>query len=241
MGDIFLHPDRKKWRHELKFYIPYYEYEILRMRVKGLLKLDKNSIDEDGYHIRSLYFDNFQDNDLYEKTTGILKRKKFRIRIYNFQDSVIKIERKNRSGEYICKESFSITRSEYEELLNWNYDFLKEKDHVVAKDFYLYLRSEKMAPRVIVDYQREAYIGDVSDVRVTFDKGLRGSTNSIDIFDPNVVTAETLPTELLVLEVKYNKFLPTYIREVLQLDRHNRSAISKYVICRKNSMLYYKP
>lgn len=230
----------KKWRHELKYYINYYEYEILRKRVKGILKLDKNSVDEKGYLIRSLYFDNMVDNDLYEKNYGILKRKKFRVRIYNYQDHIIKLEKKSRYGEYISKESVSITRAEYDQLLNWEFDFLKEKNSEVANDFYLYLRSEHMSPRVIVDYEREAYIGNVSDVRITFDKGLRSGTNSFDIFNPFLVTAETLPTELLVLEVKFNQFLPDYIWSLLQLDRHHRAAISKYVICRENSMVYYK-
>ena len=230
----------KKFRHELKFYINQFEYESLRKKVKAVLRQDKNSINENGYHIRSLYFDNLYNTDLYEKNYGILKRKKIRIRIYNKADSIIKLERKYRYGEYICKESASIEKEEYEQILNYNYDFLLKKDKAIYKDFYLYLRSEKLSPKVIVDYVREAYVGEESDVRITFDKNLSVGMNSIDIFNENLVTIESLQAPLLIMEVKFNEYLPTYIRKVLALDAHNRSAISKYVICREGRIQFNK-
>lgn len=231
----------KKLRHELKFYINMHEYELLRKKLQMILQRDKHTVNEDGYHIRSLYFDNVFDNDLYEKSYGIFKRKKFRIRIYNLSDDVIKLEKKNRFGEMINKESLSISRNEYEQLLSWDYDFLRERNDPLAKDFYLYLRSQHMAPKVIVDYVREAYTEDLEDVRITFDKFLSTGCNSLDIFEKNMVTIEALQYPLLIMEVKFNSFLPDYIRAILQLDSHHRSAISKYAICREENMRFYKP
>jgi hypothetical protein len=230
----------KKFRHELKFYINYYEYEVLRRKLKAVLKQDQYSINDQGYHIRSLYFDNLYENDLYEKNNGILKRKKIRIRIYNKSDNVIKLERKHRYGEYICKESVSLTEEEYQKVLAYDYDFLREKQSPLYRDFYLYLRSEKLSPKIIVDYKREAYVGSESDVRITFDKELSTGTNSIDIFNKDIVTVEALTFPRLIMEVKFNEYLPTYIRRLLELDSHNRSAISKYVICREVGMQFYK-
>lgn len=230
----------KKFRHELKYYINQFEYEFLKVKLKAILNQDKHSIDEAGYHIRSLYFDNLYNNDLYEKNYGILKRKKIRIRIYNKSDSVIKLERKYRYGEYICKESASLTRDEYEKLLRYDYDFLLKKDKPLYKDFYLYLRSENLTPKVIVDYIREAYIGEESDLRITFDKQLSASTNSLDIFNTNLVTVEALDYPRLIMEVKFNEYLPSFVRQVLNLGSHNRSAISKYVICRELGMKFNK-
>lgn len=230
----------KKLRHELKYYINLSEYEILREKLKFILKKDNFSVDENGYHIRSLYFDNALDNDLYEKSFGIFKRKKFRIRIYNKSDKVIKLEKKNRYGEMINKESLTISKDEYDKILSWNYDFLLEKEDPLARDFYLFLRSEHMSPKIIVDYVREAYIGDIEDVRVTFDKCLSAGLNSIDLFEKNMVTIEALTFPMMIMEVKYNSYLPDYIRDILQLDGHHRSAISKYVICRESNMNFYK-
>lgn len=230
----------KKFRHELKYYINYYEYEILRKKLNSVLRQDKYSVDEQGYHIRSLYFDNLHDNDLYEKNYGILKRKKIRIRIYNTSDNVIKLERKYRYGEYICKESVSLSREEYQKILNYEYDFLREKEGPLFRDFYLYLRSENLTPKIIVDYTREAYVGNESDVRITFDKELSAANNTFDVFNKDIVTVEALPYPLLIMEVKFNEYLPTYIRRLLDLESHNRSAISKYVICREMGKKYFK-
>ncbi|TXC81594.1 polyphosphate polymerase domain-containing protein [Metabacillus litoralis] len=229
----------KKFRHELKYYITEKDYLILRNKIGVLLKQDDHSIDQQGYLIRSLYFDNIHDHDLFQKNYGILRRKKFRIRIYNHSDEVIKLEKKSRQGEYILKTSVSISKEEYLKLLDWDYEFLRNKEQPLYKEFYHYLNSEYMRPRVIVDYIREAYIGHISNVRITFDKELSVVTNSTDLFNPNNSSTEVLPSSQMILEVKYDEFLPEYIRAVLQLGAHNRSAISKYVLCRMKSIQYH--
>ena len=230
----------KKLRHELKFYINVSEYELLRKKLQIVLKKDENMVNEEGYHIRSLYFDNVYDSDLFEKNYGIYKRKKFRVRIYNQSDQIIKLEKKNRYGEMINKESISISRDEYERLLMWDYDFLLDKKASAARDFYLFMRTQHMSPKIIVDYVREAYMENIEDVRITFDKYLSAAINSIDIFEKDIVTIEALNEPLMIMEVKFNSYLPDYIRDILQLDSHQRSAISKYVICREAGMTYYK-
>ncbi|MCM3790862.1 polyphosphate polymerase domain-containing protein [Domibacillus indicus] len=229
----------KKFRHELKFYITERDYELMREKIGLLLPQDQYSVDERGYLIRSLYFDNVHDHDLIQKNNGVFRRKKFRIRTYNYSDSVIRLEKKSRQGEYILKSSVPITRSEYTRLLEWDYAFLQEKEGPLYQEFYYYLNSYYMKPRVIVDYVREAYVGPMSNIRITFDKELSFVTNTIDLFDQSGVSEEVLDYPKTILEVKYDEFLPDYIRQVLQLDSHNRSAISKYVHCRMASIRYH--
>ncbi|MED4532365.1 polyphosphate polymerase domain-containing protein [Metabacillus fastidiosus] len=229
----------KKFRHELKFYITEQDYSVLRKKIGLLLPQDEYSVDEQGYLIRSLYFDNVHDHDLIQKNNGIFRRKKFRIRTYNYSDSVIRLEKKSRQGEYILKSSVAISREEYESLLNWDYAFLQMKRDPLYNEFYYYLNSYYMKPRVIVDYVREAYVGSMSNVRITFDKELSFVTNTVDLFNNDAVSEEVLDYPKTILEVKYDEFLPDYIRQVLQLDTHNRSAISKYVHCRQASIRYH--
>jgi hypothetical protein len=229
----------KKFRHELKFYITENDYLVLRQKLKLVLHQDHHSVNDQGYLIRSLYFDNVHDHDLHHKNNGVFLRKKFRIRIYNHKDDVIKLEKKSRQGEYILKTSAPLTKEEYNKLVNWDYEFLKEKNHALFLEFYHYLYGEFLRPRVIVDYVREAYIGDISNVRITFDKELSFVTNSLDLFDSHNISEEVLAHPLMILEVKYDEFLPTYLRQLIQLDAHNRSAISKYVLCRMASIQYH--
>ncbi|MFB9325899.1 polyphosphate polymerase domain-containing protein [Paenibacillus aurantiacus] len=228
----------KKLRHEMKYYIHYHEYLGLRERVGAVLTMDKNSIGRDGYHIRSLYFDNMHEAALNDKNDGIFQRKKYRIRIYNKSDRVIKLERKSKYHEYIAKESASMTREEYDRIIAGDWEFLRNSESPLARDFYFDNKHGLLKPAVVVDYQREAYIFPVSDVRITFDKSLKGSIQSLDIFDPNLPMVESIEGPKTILEVKYNQFLPDFVYGLIQMSAANRSTISKYVICRERRKSY---
>lgn len=229
---------RRKMRHELKYYIPIYEKYALRERVRRVMSLDHNSVTEDGYHIRSLYFDNVHESALHDKTNGILRRKKYRIRIYNKSDQVIKLERKSKMNHLVMKESARLTKDEYYSLLHGDIYVLHAKSAPLLRDFYFDLKNEHMKPAVVVDYIREAYTYPISDVRVTFDKQLSASVQSFDIFDPSLITREMIHGPQTILEVKYNQFLPDMISNLLQMPAHSRSAISKYVICKESRKVY---
>ena len=90
----------KQYRHELKYIISEGEHKLLSMRIKACLKQDYYaSINGGEYLIRSLYFDDPFDSALWEKTSGVGSRDKFRIRIYNLTDDAIKLERKHKEGQ----------------------------------------------------------------------------------------------------------------------------------------------
>lgn len=228
----------KKLRHEIKYYIHHHEALALRNRVGAVLMMDKNSIGRDGYHIRSLYFDNVHESALLDKNNGIFHRKKYRIRIYNKSDKVIKLERKSKYHDYIAKESASMTREEFDRIINGDYDFMRDSDNRLTRDFYYDCKHGFMKPGVVVDYVREAYIFPVSDVRITFDKKLKASIQSLDIFDVNLPMVESIEGPKTILEVKYNQFLPDFVHGLIQMSAHNRSTISKYVICRERRKSY---
>jgi hypothetical protein len=225
--------DLTTFRHEFKYYINYIEYESLRRRLKTVLKHDKHSNNGGDYHIRSLYFDDLSNTSLYEKQAGILDRKKFRIRIYNISDSVIKLEKKSRIGQYINKESAFLTLKNYKDIINGDVSFLKYSDNNLFREFYLQYTTRLIRPNVIVDYVREAYTHDLSNIRITFDKFLRTGLNNLEIFNKNMPTIDVIEEPKMIMEVKYDHFLPDYIRDVLQIKTSQRYAISKFVICKK--------
>ena len=225
--------NKKVFRHEVKYYINYFEYEILRNRLKVILEKDKFANENGDYHIRSLYFDDIHNTALFEKQSGVLKRKKYRIRIYNLKDSVIKLEKKSRVAQFIHKESAPLTRQEYDMIINQDIDFLKESGNKLFHEFYFDIVSSLFKPRVIVDYIREAFIWDGSNVRITFDKYLKTGLYETDIFNKDIPTIDVLEEPKMILEIKYDNFLPDFIRCILQINSNQKYAISKYVICRK--------
>ncbi|WP_166242806.1 polyphosphate polymerase domain-containing protein [Paenibacillus turpanensis] len=229
----------RKLRHEQKYYIHPHEYITLRQQLSLLLRLDGNSQNREGYGIRSLYFDGPHDHALYDKTNGIFSREKYRIRIYNGSDRVIKLERKSKYGDYVSKEAASLTRETYDRLLQGDSGCLKEAGIPLLQDFYRALQ-RGYRPAAIVDYVREAYVYEPGDVRITFDKKLSAGVNTFDLFDPALVLIEALDQPRMILEIKFNEFLPDVIRKLALPTAANRSAISKYVICREVCIRHFK-
>jgi hypothetical protein len=228
---------QKVFRHELKYYINYIEYESLKRRLKYVLKKDKYADDNGNYHIRSLYFDDLSSTALFEKQSGVLTRIKFRIRIYNIDNSVIKLESKSRVGQFIHKESATLSLGNYHDLIDGNIEFLRDSSNILFKKFYIELTIRRQKPNVIVDYIREAYIYDINNIRITFDKFLKTGLNKLDIFDKELPTIDVMEEPKMILEIKYDHFLPDFIRSLLQFSSHQRYAISKFVICKKFTKL----
>lgn len=222
------------FRHEMKFYINYRDYATLRGMLKAVMRYDRFGGEDGTYFVRSLYFDDIYESALLEKIAGYDSRRKYRIRAYNFKDDNIRFEKKYKHGQYIAKTDIRLSRSEYESIMAEDYDFLKYRDEELAKELYLEMRNNMLRPRVIVDYFREAFVFPIEEVRVTFDKDLRAGLWKGDIFDKNAPVMPMYDSGLMVMEVKFYKFLPEFIRTALNgLNASDRCAISKYVICRK--------
>ncbi len=225
----------KPYRHELKYVISEGEHRILSRRLQSALPPDKYAARNGGeYFIRSLYFDDPYDTAIAEKADGIQVRDKFRIRIYNLSDRTIKLERKHKDGAYIQKSSLTITRAECDAIMSGQYGFLLERPEPFAGQMYGILRTRQLRPKVLVDYTREPYVYPIEDVRITFDKNIRTGMRSTDLFNPEVPTYPV--SELrncMILEVKFNRYLPTYIQSLVQLGASQHVAASKYVFCRQ--------
>lgn len=226
--------DKLQYRHEIKYYINYRDYTVLRGALRALMSLDENAGANDMYHIRSLYFDDMYETALQQKIAGRDNRCKYRIRIYDFSDNVIKFEKKIKHGQYIAKQSISLTRGEYERIVAGDYAFLLERNEPLAGDIFMQMKTAMLRPRVLVDYHREAYVHPVENVRITFDKDLKGGLAVTDIFNDQAPSMPVYEMGLMVLEVKFNRYLPESIKCALNsLSAARRSAISKYVLCRK--------
>jgi hypothetical protein len=225
----------KQYRHELKYVISEGEHKLLSMRVKACLKQDYHaSINGGEYFIRSLYFDDPFDSALWDKASGVSSRDKFRIRIYNLEDNAIKLERKHKEGQYIKKDSVSISRQDCDEIMRGNLECLKHNDSPFAMQFYGIFKANHMRPKVLVDYTREPYVFPSEDVRITFDKNVRTAMRCTELFNPHVITYPVWELRnCMILEVKFNESLPQYVQELLTLGAAERTAASKYVFCRQ--------
>lgn len=220
-------------RHEMKYYINKSVYHTLRNRLKTVIFTDSNMKREEGYLVSSLYFDDMYQSALEEKQSGIRFRKKFRIRCYNLEDNYIRLECKKKYDEFISKTSAALTRAEYDSILAGNYEFLGHRKEQICKELLAYNKTRLMKPGVAVEYMREAYVLPTGNVRITFDKDISSSIGNYDMFAKDYMTRKVLKEEIMVMEVKFDDFLPTHVMSILNTAMTDKCAISKYVMCRE--------
>ena len=220
-------------RHELKYFINPAELEALRQRLRGALAMDRHCVDGRPYIIRSLYFDDIEDSAFYDKQAGVMHRDKYRIRIYGMSDKAIFVERKRKQGDLIQKSSVQITRRLCDQLIEGNPTGLQKAQSPLLQEVFAQMRTRLLRPKVIVDYAREAYIHPAEEVRITFDMNLRSGLYSRDLFNPKLPTVCPHDRNVEILEVKFNNYLPGHIAALLHGVEAERSAVSKYVLCRR--------
>ena len=220
----------KIYRHELKYFLNDIDKELLKQRLDCYLEHDRHA--ESGeYIIRSMYFDDAWATAYEDKVNGLNKRKKYRIRIYNNSDKIIRLECKNKVDQYILKVSAALSREECDKILAGDCGFLLKREEKLCHEFYFDYVTTQLRPATIVDYVREPYVLKAGDVRITFDMGVKGASPFYSMFDNDVPMYDVLEDGRLILEVKYTEFCPTIIKELIQSVSTEFTAASKYVLC----------
>ena len=219
----------KDYRYELKFIINNSDIPILKKKLSLFMKYDEHYDGE--YFIRSLYYDDIYLSAYYEKLDGIKDRRKYRIRAYNFDKSYISLELKGKNDKLCYKKSCIITYEEYNKLLSKDYNSIQVNDRELLSDFIFELKTKNLVPMILVDYNREAYIYDQQDVRITFDSNIRFGSFNNDLFDDKAFTEKVFDDNSVLLEVKYNDRIPSFINDIIKSTKIVKIGISKYVLC----------
>lgn len=225
---------KKNYRHELKFGISYTDYLAMRERLASVMMRDPHASEDGLYHIRSVYFDNSDDKALMEKINGIAKREKFRIRYYNDDLSYITLEKKMKINDLCLKHDAVISEAECRKILSGDISFMKDHTEELVKELYAKMIYQRLKPRVLVSYVREPYIYRPGNVRVTFDSRVRTSLFTSDFLSNAIqdISATDEPGDML-LEVKYDAFLPGIIQDMIQVNNIRQQAFSKYGASRR--------
>ncbi len=215
-----------KFRHEWKHEINYLDALTLRARLSAVMMPDSHAVNGK-YEIRSLYFDTPCDKALREKVDGVNAREKFRIRYYNGDTSFIVLEKKSKLNGLCSKQSCRISAAEAQMILDGKLSWMLESEHKLCRELYCKMRSEQLAPKTIVDYTREAYVFPAGNVRVTIDSNIRTGIYCTDLLNPDAVTLPIADLPI-VLEVKWDEYLPDIIKDAVTIPGRRMSAFSKY-------------
>jgi len=231
-GDVNL-----DFRHEVKHEINYLDKLVLCQRLKAICKPDPHANDY-SYFIRSIYFDNLNDKALKEKVDGVNKREKFRIRFYNFNEDYIMLEKKSKINGLCNKQQTPVTKDEVQRILNGDIDWMLSPDgqntditRPLLIELYSKMRFQGLLPKTLVDYTRDVFIYEPGNVRITLDYNIRTGISSTDFFNPLAVTVPAGDSGI-ILEVKWDEYLPDIIRDIIQVGNTHEAAFSKYMACR---------
>ncbi|MDD6275980.1 MAG: polyphosphate polymerase domain-containing protein [Clostridia bacterium] len=218
------------FRHEYKHEINESDMAVLRDRLCAVAKHDiygDNGINV----IRSIYFDDSFDTALKEKINGVNKREKFRIRFYNGDLSFIRVEKKSKINGLCSKVYAVITAEEAAAVIDGKIDFMREDDRPLIRELYCKMRTEDLRAKSLVEYTREAFVYPAGNTRITLDSNLRTGTVKTDFLNPDCVTMPVRDAPI-ILEVKWDAFLPDIIRDTVNLKGRRETAFSKYAACR---------
>ena len=221
-------------RKEIKYLISRIEFLRLKKHLDLLMKKDTHGIDGK-YMIRSQYYDSIRDQDLNDNLDGIMEKRKIRLRTYSFDAKMIKLEYKCKSGTDGSKHFVWVTRDEALMMERGKYDFLLYHDEDLANILYLKMIQGGYKAKTIIQYNRNAYFYPVNDVRITFDTDLKSTINPYGLFTKDRSFVPLMTADCGILEVKYNNFLPSIFKELLQEIDSLSEASSKYSMARINN------
>jgi hypothetical protein len=226
----------QKYRHELKYLVSAAQIPLLKTRIASLMQRDPHAGKDGIYTIRSLYFDDYCNRCYYENENGTDPREKYRIRIYNHSDQKISLECKRKERGKTLKTACPLTRQQTEQLIRGEPPMVTEEIPPLLRKFAVEMKTRRLRPVVIVEYERIPYIYKNGNVRVTFDTQIASSSDVEDFFSETLSKRPVMPVGQQLLEVKFDEYLPDFIYRNLNLNRLQQTAFSKFYLCRKYSL-----
>jgi hypothetical protein len=215
------------FRFEKKYLLNNLQVEQLKMRLSPVMKLDPILGDRKFYSIRSLYFDDYCDTSFKQVINGVSKRYKYRIRFYNFNEDYIVLEKKYKINNMTKKISCELSKEQVLDIINNTNINISKSNPKLLNEFYLMIKTRGLKPKIIIDYDRIPFVYNAGVVRVTFDYNISCSYDIAGFFNPDILRIPLMEQNYSILEVKYNDFIPDFIRYCLQINME-RISYSKY-------------
>ena len=198
------------------------------------MEIDPHTPPEGRYLIHSLYFDDYKDTSIYTTNSGLSKRFKWRIRYYGDDLTYIMLEKKEKLESRCHKKSCKLTIDEYNQIISGDpTDLVFGTEKKLIKELAIDMLIHNYKPKVIIDYERIAYVEEITNVRITFDMKISASYELENFLEGDYQSFYVLPSGVNVLEVKFDSILPSYIRNIVESYNYKQTSFSKYYYGRK--------
>lgn len=225
-------------RFELKYLISENTAQRLRDFVRCYLAMDEYSVGRPNYSypVHSLYLDSDSLEIYWRTVNGDKNRYKLRLRYYSDNpDTPVFFEIKRRMKDVILKQRGGVRQSAVPLILNGQ---LPEEKYMVTKDagslvavqrFQALMMELNAKPKSHIFYQREAYVADNDEVRVTMDRDVYSEPN----LSPTIKVKMTKPVlgyaGFVILELKFTNRFPNWFRELVRVADTMQCGAAKYV------------
>lgn len=218
----------KPYRSEIKYILTKHDVILLQNKLCTILDKDKNMVNGN-YKVRSLYFDDYKNTSYYQVLDGISERWKWRIRYYNDDISYICLEKKYKINGLINKKSVVITKKQALDIINLTNIKVEKSNSDLLNEFYLSILQRNLRPKIIVDYNRIPYVYSSFNIRITIDFNLAASYQINEIFNKDLCMVPVMEKNKYILEVKYDNYIPDYIKNKIGINYLERTSYSKYL------------
>lgn len=231
----------KVYRNEWKYLLTNQELSLLKSRVSQVLEIDPHTPESGRYLIHSLYFDDYKDTSLDTTNSGLSKRFKWRIRYYGDDINYIVLEKKEKLESRCHKKSCQLTVDEYNKIVNGEIlDLVYDTQKTLIKELAVDMITKDYGPKIIIDYERIAYVELITNVRITFDMRISASYELEKFLDGDYLNFYVMPSGLNLLEVKFDDILPSHIRRIVESYGFKQTSFSKYLYGRKINDCYMR-
>lgn len=227
-------------RYEYKYLVPEALVPAIRAVAQTTSRIDRHAGDDGTYRIRSLYFDTFGLDLFRANEREAARRFKVRARIYPGRSSPVFLEVKRRIGDVIVKTRAPVGTADWAAATAGDRDVLAALPAVArdgATTFAATVLRHHLAPTMLVEYEREAYVSEVDAyARLTFDRKIavqRRTELDLEADDArfmavdHVARTKTLEP-VCVLELKFERRPPAWMRALVRRLELTRASFSKY-------------
>ena len=213
-------------RQEHKYLISYVDYFKIRDAIRTLFIHDQHG-SNDSYQVNSIYLDDVYFSGAQDKAFGNELHKKYRIRYYD-DATKKKLELKKKTGNNSIKTSTPINDEVFQAIIDNDVDVLeKHFDDKLIRLYTLDFFRKNLEPKCNIIYKREAYRDETDNLRLTFDHSLE-----ISRFDKKIdgESIKLLKDTMLIMEIKYEHFIPKEVKTIIKSISANQIAYSKYFL-----------
>lgn len=224
----------RTYRNEWKYNCDDSGFVLLSARLQEVLAIDEHTLANSKYSIHSLYFDDYRNSCARDNAYGIEKRYKWRIRYYDGPHRSLHLELKEKRYGRCHKSSCPLTKKQLEAILDKReHELIWTAKQKLLKRFCTEIMTRRFEPKVIIHYERTAYVEPITNIRITFDQNISAS-NEFDRFVNGDYTKYPLQEKgQHILEVKFDHILPGYIGNIINSHHFKQIAFSKYYLGRK--------